>query len=138
MFKELKSALKGTHLTSKKQNSTQKGNQAEEIALRYLQKQGLQFVKAQFHTKMGEIDLIMRQALEVVFVEVRFLANPTFYEPFESVNPAKQRKLILTAQCYLNSHAWTEEFTARFDIISMVGDQLNPKITWIPNAFGVE
>ncbi len=138
MFKEIKSALKGTHLKLKKQNSTQKGNEAEKLALQYLKKQGLKYVSVQFQSKMGEIDLIMRQNNEIVFVEVRSLRISTFYEPFESINSAKQRKLILTAQCYLNSHSWTADFTARFDVVSIIGDQLNPKITWIPNAFGVE
>lgn len=138
MFKEIKSALKGTHLSFKKQNTTQKGNHAEMLAKAYLQKQGLKFVASQFHSKMGEIDLIMRQAQEVIFVEVRFLRHAAYYEPSDTVNFVKQRKLLLTAQYYLNTHAWTEDFTARFDVISIVGDQLNPKITWIPNAFGVE
>ncbi len=138
MFKEIKFAPKSTHSVDKKQNLTSKGNEAEALAIDYLKKQGLKLLCRQYRCKMGEIDIIMREGNEIVFVEVRSLAKPHYYEPFESITPAKQRKLILTATFYLNRHDFAQNLPARFDVISITDTQLKPKITWIPNAFGVE
>lgn len=139
MFKEPKFSSKTTHLAGKKQSPTQgKGNHAEALALAFLEKNGLRFVTKQFRCKMGEIDLIMQDTNEVVFVEVRSLTNPLYGEPFETITYGKQRKILRTANYFMLCHAWTEQYAARIDVVSISGDQLNPKITWIPNAFGVE
>ena len=52
----------------------QTGNQAENLALIYLQENGLQLIEQNYLTKMGEIDIIMLDKSEqtLVFVEVRY------------------------------------------------------------------
>lgn len=114
------------------------GDEAEKQAKQYLLKQGLKFVCQQFRAPCGEIDLIMKDKDEIVFVEVRYLQNTAFIEPQETVNRTKQRHLINTALLFLQSREWTDDYGARFDIIGISGDQLNSKITWITDAFGVE
>ncbi|MBS0285741.1 MAG: YraN family protein [Proteobacteria bacterium] len=139
MFKEPPFSPKPTHLEGKKQSPTQsKGHFAETLALEYLQKNGLKYITRQFSCKMGEIDLIMQDINEVVFVEVRSLTNPQYGEPFETITYGKQRKILRTARYFLHCYPWTNEYSARIDVVSISGNQLNPKITWIPNAFGVE
>ncbi len=48
------------------------GNQYESLAKEYLQRQGLRFIEANFTTKVGEIDLIFKEAQTIVFVEVKY------------------------------------------------------------------
>lgn len=106
------------------------GNAAEDQVLNYLIEQGLRLVTRNYSCKAGEIDLIMRDAEYLVFVEVRYRARTDFGSALESVTPAKQRKLILTAQYYLQQ---TGKMPAcRFDVAGM--DQ-NRQIHWIRDAF---
>ena len=139
VFDHLKSAIKSTQNEPKKQSPKRAtGNFAEELALQFLRTHKFQFVARQFSCKMGEIDLIMKDKKTLVFIEVRYRQNTAYGEPFESITRPKQRKLIRTALFYLKYRAWTRHFSARFDVISITGNQLTPKITWIPNAFGVQ
>lgn len=139
MFNQIKSAIKTTHNKLKKQSPTQSvGYQAEDLAKQFLQTKGLILVKAQFRCKMGEIDLIMKNKDEVVFIEVRYRESSHFATPIETITRTKRQKLIRTALYFQQRYPWTDQFSSRFDVISISGNQLNPKITWIPNAFGVE
>lgn len=114
------------------------GNRAEILAKDYLVSQGLVFLQQQYRTRCGEIDLIMKEKNELVFVEVRYRKNAQYIDPVETISYTKQRRLIRTAQYYLQYRKWTDNVPCRFDVISILGDQPNVKITWIPNAFGVK
>lgn len=139
MIKHLKSALKGTQKAFKKQSAKQIiGNQAEALARQFLLAKGLKFIQSQFRTPLGEIDLIMMDKAEIVFIEVRYRKNSHFGEGYETVSYAKQRRLIRTAECFQKRKPWSQAYPCRIDVISISGDKLNPKITWIPNAFGVK
>lgn len=139
MSSSIKSAIESTHKALKMQSDKQTiGNRAEDIAKQFLQDKGLKFIQQQYQTKMGEIDLIMKDKQELVFIEVRYRENTTFGEPYETVNRQKQQRLIRTAQYYLQYQTQAILPACRFDIVSISGSQLTPKITWIPNAFGVE
>ena len=47
------------------------GQQYEQLALQYLQRQGLRLIQQNFQCKAGEIDLVMQDGTCLVFVEVR-------------------------------------------------------------------
>ncbi|MBC7624865.1 MAG: YraN family protein, partial [Aeromicrobium sp.] len=81
------------------------GDDAERIAERYLTQRGLKLVARNYHCRYGEIDLIMRHADSLVFVEVKLRKTPSgrvnFGGALASITPSKQAKLIATAQHYL-------------------------------------
>ena len=104
----------------------------------YLVAQGLRWIMSNYQCRWGEVDLIMQDKNEIVFVEVRYRKSTFFGEPFETINRQKQQRLIRTALFFQQRHRWTEAFSLRFDVISITGKKLNSQITWIPNAFGVE
>lgn len=104
------------------------GQGGEDQALAYLLAQGLHLVARNFHCKMGEIDLIMREQQTLVFVEVRKRAPGRFGTAADSVTHAKQHKLMLAAQLYLQRFATAPR--CRFDVIAIDGSQLS----WIKNA----
>ncbi len=114
------------------------GNQAEDLALRFLQDKGFSMVARQYRCLMGEIDLIMKDKETLVFIEVRYRKNADFGQPYESITYGKRKKLIRTATFYLKCHPRLQSCAARFDVVSILESQSTPKITWIPNAFGVE
>ena len=114
--------------------ATSIGRQAERIAKRYLKNQGLQFIEANFHSRMGEIDLIMRDLDTMIFVEVRYRKSTVYGSPLETITPSKQNKIRLTAESYLGKHN-LNNIDCRFDTIGLSGLIASPTIEWIKNAF---
>lgn len=104
------------------------GQRGEDAALAYLQRQGLVLVERNFLCKGGEIDLIMREGDVLVFVEVRLRKGRSHGGAAASVTPAKQRKLIVAAQHYLQRYRMPP--ACRFDVIAIEGDETD----WIRNA----
>ena len=47
------------------------GNRGEYLARLFLEEKGFVFIRANYRTKHGEIDLIMQENDEIVFVEVK-------------------------------------------------------------------
>lgn len=130
---------KSNRNSPKKQSAKQViGNLAEIDAKHYLEQHGLRCLYEQYRTPLGEIDLIMQDKDEIVFVEVRYRKDTAFGEPHESVNYPKQQRLIRAALCFQRQHPWTLDFNLRIDVVGILGGQLNNKITWIPNAVGVK
>jgi putative endonuclease len=108
----------------------QSGTEAELAAQDYLQRQGLNPVTRNHRCRGGEIDLVMRDADTLVFVEVRLRRNPNFGGALASVDQRKQQRLGLAAQHYLQTHAWNG--ACRFDVI---GIDAQGHCDWIKNAF---
>lgn len=112
----------------------QRGSRAEQLARRYLEKQGLRFEQANFRCRRGEIDLIMRDADTLVFVEVRYRGNSRYGSAAETVDRHKQRKLTTTALFFLQNNPKLARLASRFDVIAISGDSGAPHIDWHPNA----
>lgn len=105
------------------------GAQAEQAAAAYLVKRGLQLVEKNYRCRFGEIDLIMRVGVTLVFVEVRSRSSRAFGGAAASIDAHKQRKLIAAAQHYLAQLG--KPPPCRFDALLFEGSE----IEWIPNAF---
>lgn len=108
-----------------------RGRQAERLAALYLQQQGLQLLESNYHCRFGEIDLIMRDRQELVFVEVRLRSRSQFGDAAESITADKQKKLLATASHYLARHGTQ---ACRFDALLLESlEDIVPR--WIRNAF---
>jgi len=110
------------------------GHSAEQYASRFLTKQGLKLVKANYRSRYGEIDLIMQDNNSLVFVEVRARKNQRYGSGAETIDYRKQQKIIKTAECFLQKNKRYAKSPCRIDVISIHNDILNPKIDWIKNA----
>lgn len=111
----------------------QKGREAEDGALKYLQQHGLRCLARNFRSRYGEIDLVMEEGGTLVFVEVRYRAPSHFGTALESVDARKRARLKATAQWYLSSRR--VDAPARFDVIGVtpgIGDVLS--FVWIKDA----
>lgn len=118
--------------------SGERGRAAEDRACRYLTEQGLHLIMRNYRCRHGEIDLVMQDNRTVVFVEVRYRSNPLFASGAETVDRRKRAKLAATALHYLQSHPDKAARPARFDVVSIAGNQGEPHVQWISNAFGVD
>ncbi|PKO51851.1 MAG: YraN family protein [Betaproteobacteria bacterium HGW-Betaproteobacteria-20] len=118
-----------------KLNKNNAGLDAEKLAATFLVNHGLKLMVQNYHCRYGEIDLIMKDAKTLVFVEVRLRTNNKFGSAGASITPQKQQKLILTAQHYLQEYSRQHgESLCRFDAILMTKADAQ-HIEWLPNAF---
>jgi len=114
------------------------GKEAENNACHFLQKKGLQLLMQNYRCYYGEIDLIMMDKGDVVFVEVRKRKCIDYGNAFETVNHSKRKKLIKTAMHFLQMKKWMHKVNSRFDIIAIHPVENIMQIEWIKNAFLVE
>ncbi|YCI29766.1 YraN family protein [Erwinia sp. PK3-005] len=113
-------------------NRQQQGARYERIARRHLEQAGLVFVAANVRYRVGELDLIMRDGRQWVFVEVRYRRDAHFGGAAVSVTWRKQQKLLRSAALWLAArNASFDTVDCRFDIVAITGQQL----TWLPDAF---
>ena len=115
----------------------QRGKDAEQQAQRRLQKAGLRLLENNYRVAGGEIDLIMLDGSELVFVEVRYRASSSHGSAAESVTLSKQRRLIKAAEHYLINHPenWSG---CRFDVVAFDGGLSKQQMSWLQNAFGLD
>lgn len=107
------------------------GKDAEDLARQFLNHQGLTFIMSNYRCRGGEIDLVMQDKEILVFVEVRYRRGSGFGDALESVNHAKQRRLIHAAEHYLQRHHLSSP--CRFDVVGLSNDK-DP--IWVTDAFG--
>lgn len=118
-----------------KVNSREFGTQLEAFALQQLQQQGCTLVESNFQCKLGEIDLIVRDNSNLVFVEVRYRKQNTHGGADASVDRRKQNKLIRAASFYLQSKKLTNKVACRFDVFAIQGNLASLNYNWIKDAF---
>ncbi|OGR49394.1 MAG: YraN family protein [Elusimicrobia bacterium GWC2_65_9] len=105
------------------------GKKAEDMAAEYLQAKGMIVIERNFRAKTGEIDLIARDADEIVFVEVRARASSGYGGAAASVDASKRRKVVRAASVWLAARGW--DGPCRFDVVAVQGGRLEH----IPGAF---
>lgn len=112
-----------------------KGNEAERRARRYLEHRGLAFVEANYRCPPGEIDLVMRDGAQLVFVEVRYRKDLRYGGALHSIDHRKQRKMRQAAAHYLQCRFRSEGAPCRFDVVLVTGPAIdNAQVEWIANA----
>ena len=112
------------------------GSQAEQKALDYLTGQGLKLITRNYHCRMGEIDLIMKDPMYLVFIEVRARVSAAFGGGLASITYAKRQKIIKTTSHYLLTHKIREQQAIRFDVVSIDGKA--GELTWVKDAFSTD
>jgi putative endonuclease len=114
----------------------QHGRLGEEAAKRYLQKQGLKFLAANFGVAgKGEIDLIFREADCLLFVEVKTRSSEEWARPSSAVDRDKRARLVKMSLAYRrrlpNSYV-----KYRYDIVEVLLDAGEVReVRHIANAF---
>ncbi len=111
------------------------GHDAETLAERFLSRRGLLPITRNYRCRRGEIDLVMRDADTLVFVEVRRRSSRAFGGGLESVSAAKRARLVVAAEHYLMMHRIGDDRPCRFDVVAIDGPPLRTTIDWVRNAF---
>ncbi|MBC6428187.1 MAG: YraN family protein [Cellvibrionales bacterium] len=111
-----------------------RGRAAEERAVRFLRRAGLQIVARNQNFKHGELDIVARDAGQWVFVEVKFRHRSDYGEPAEMVTPSKQQRLHRAGLAWMQENDPEMARPCRFDVIAISGQQDEP-LRWIKDAF---
>jgi putative endonuclease len=116
-----------------------KGHHAEELAYQFLLTKGLRLLAKNYRCSHGEIDIIMQDQDDIVFIEVRSRYCHGYLDPAETVNRKKQQKLIKTGIHFLQKRQWLYKVCSRFDVIAIQFDQNNRwQLEWLKHAFWLE
>ncbi|MEZ5460765.1 YraN family protein [Dokdonella sp.] len=111
------------------------GNHFEDLALAHAQRNGLRLITRNFNCRYGELDLVMREADTIVFLEVRYRRSQSHGGALDSVSASKRERLTRTASLFLQAHPDLARHACRFDVMAISGTQDSPSIDWQRNAF---
>lgn len=107
------------------------------LAEQFLKKQGYRIVERNFRCKFGEIDLIGFKKGVLSFIEVKTRSSDAFGQPIESIDKAKQRRLVRLANYYLYKKKAGDALPCRFDVVSIMLKDDKPEIELITNAITI-
>ena len=94
------------------------GRKGENIAADYLTNKGYRLLEQNYHTRYGELDLVMSHGGMIVFVEVKTRTSRTFGAPETSITPTKLEHLINAGLLWLQEHPEAPD-DWRIDVVSI-------------------
>ena len=113
------------------------GAWGEALAAEYLRKKHYKIIASGYHSRFGEIDLIVQNRKYLVFVEVKLRKNADFARAMEYVDRKKQERIKTTASVYLSMYP--TRLQPRFDVIEIYAPDgmqtLRPEICHMEDAF---
>lgn len=113
------------------------GSWGEALAAEYLRKKHYRLVAAGYRSRFGEIDLIVKDRKNIVFVEVKLRKSADFATARSYVDRRKQDRIRITAASFLSRNP--TELQPRFDVIEIYAPQgvqtEHPEITHLEEAF---
>lgn len=98
-------------------NNVEIGKKGEAYAAHYLVSQGYEIIKTNYKVLGGEIDIIARYNLELVFVEVKTRRGRGFGYPEQAMNYYKKRHLKYAILKFMHDNYYRGSF--RFDLIAI-------------------
>jgi putative endonuclease len=123
---------------SAKPEHLRRGVLGEKAARKHLGRLGMKFLKANFRSERGEIDLVFRDDDCLVFVEVKTRSSESWTRPAAAVNARKRRLLCETALDYLR-RIGNPEVRIRFDVVEvLLADGKVREVRHLPNTFVME
>jgi putative endonuclease len=113
------------------------GKFGEQKSIQYLKNKGYKILDINFRSKLGELDIVARQAKTICFIEVKTRSSKERGDPLESITAAKKQKLSRLAVSYLKINNLLDR-PARFDVVSVYQDGFQTDIKLIKNAFDLD
>ena len=111
--------------------STLQGNAAEDKACKYLMEQGLILRCRNYHTRRGELDIVMQDGSTIACVEVKYRRRNQFGSALEFVTAKKLQRIQAAFDFYLLDNGLNPASTSlRIDVVAIDGDNLQ----WLKNV----
>lgn len=115
-------------------NAGELGQKGEAVAAKYYLDRGARLLEHGYRTRQGELDLVLMEGETVVIAEVKTRTRSDSMMPAEAVGPAKQRRLILASQLFLQQRRLAEH-PVRFDVVEVIPAENGWRVHCIKNAF---
>ena len=100
------------------------GQRGERIAERHLVARGLTVIDRNWRCPQGEIDLVLRDGDETVFVEVKTRTSVAYGHPLEAITVAKLARLRRLALAWCEAHPGAGAI--RIDAVAVVAPRRAP------------
>ncbi|MCH9738462.1 MAG: YraN family protein [Actinomycetia bacterium] len=101
------------------------GKYGEELATRYLTKNGMVILERNWRCDIGELDVIARDKDDLVICEVKTRRSTVFGEPIEAVTPRKVRRMRGLALRWLETKSVSPR-GIRFDVVGVLAPVVGP------------
>ncbi len=88
-------------LSFNRASTVEKGRAIEQKVKSYLEEQGLTFVTNNFYTRYGEIDLVFREGLMWIFIEVKFRQSEQYGRAEDAFTKQKRQRLTKAIQFFV-------------------------------------
>lgn len=111
------------------------GRSAEDLAAAHLQAAGAQIMLRNFRRRTGELDLVAKHEGTLLIVEVRLRSREDYGGAAASVDAAKRRRIVRTAQQLLQSRREFAHWPVRFDVLVVTPTAAPWRVEWIRHAF---
>lgn len=111
------------------------GNKGEEIAARYLADGGFTLHHRNWRSGHHEVDIVAEWHGEIVFVEVKTRRSEEYISALAAIDHRKRRSLVQAARHYMNYFYHDVPRPYRFDVITIVGEGPQYKLTHHRRAF---
>lgn len=115
------------------------GPWGESLAAAYLTKKGYTILACNYHTRLGEIDLIAKKRKILAFVEVKLRRSSDFVHAREYVGYQKQMRVRASAEIWLAQNEAQLRLQPRFDVIEIYAPEgmktKTPQIVHLEDAF---
>jgi len=110
------------------------GATGESLAADLYRKLGFTLLDRNWRCSSGELDIVVASGDLVVFCEVKTRRSDFFGTPAEAVGYHKQARLRRLAAAWMAANH-PGKVNVRFDVVSVLLDDGQPRITHLPNAF---
>ena len=114
------------------------GRYGEELAERYLRRQGFRILARNVHLRHAELDLIALEGTTLCFIEVRTRSSHRFGSGAESVDRRKRRRIVRAAAEVLATRRLPHHDDLRFDVVSIHLGAVPARVELIRDAFRTE
>ena len=114
-------------------NQCETGRKAEKLAAEYLRARGYQVWKTNWRWGKRELDLVCLHRNELVIVEVKARVGNQVNLPWEVVDFAKQRNIVLATDAFIRLYDCHRP--TRFDVIGVSYHSGGMEIEHIEDAF---
>ena len=121
-------------MPDKKQKTKLTGDQGEKKAAENLHTHGYTIVERNWRIRTGEIDIIAEKDDTLVFAEVKTVPHSTLETLEHVLGKIKQKRIVETAKCFLQTHRQYSNRYLRFDVL-VIDMPCYAPVYHIENAF---
>lgn len=97
-----------------KGNHVDFGYLAEEKTVSHFLNLGFELIAQRFKTKHGEIDIVMKKAQTLLFIEVKARNNAHFQD---CISPKQVRRNLAAAHTFLSNFEEFADYELRYDVV---------------------